>query len=92
MANVARRYSRPQAAPPRPAIVKHSGDYPQHEDAAKEGQDDHGSPSYVPVIVSPASGHAQASFPARDGDRYRRSCRGWYQADRHPGAWQCTTR
>ena len=21
-----------------------------------------------------------------------RSCRGWYQADRHPGAWQCTGR
>jgi hypothetical protein len=38
--------------------VEHSGDYAQHEDAAKEGQDDQGSPSYVPVIVSPASGHA----------------------------------
>jgi hypothetical protein len=32
--------------------------------------------------------------PAAHGDREAapRSCRGWYQADRQPGAWQCTTR
>ena len=54
--HVALRHPRPQAAPPRPAIVDHRGDYHQHEEAAEEGQDDHGSPSlpslYVLAIVS----------------------------------------
>ena len=27
------------------------------------------------------------AFPPRGGDRYRRSCRWEYQADRQPGAW-----
>ena len=81
--HVALRHPPPQAAPPRPAIVEHRGNNHQHEEAAEEGQDDHGSPSlpslYVLAIVSPGVRPCigQPSRHAR-----RRSCRGHYYTDR----------
>jgi hypothetical protein len=49
-------------------------------------------PMALSILIGAAAGIKVMPRQALASRYRRRSCLGWYQADRQPGAWQCTTR